>query len=192
MEKYYMNSQEVKKPKQLIHKGNDFLDYEGLTKYHDRLVESVDERIATVKKQLERKDQELLDYEIRPISGAVGVIQKEIDDLEITHTEEAETIAATLNYLDTKLSKGINGLIPLIEQNTSDINALESKVDDNELTTQNAINDLSTLVNQNSEGITSLESVIVENELTTSAALHELNDRLLDTIDTATIDAMFL
>ena len=60
-------------------KGNDFLDYEGLTKYHDRLVESVDERIASAKKQLERKDQELLDYEIRPISGAVGVLQEEVN-----------------------------------------------------------------------------------------------------------------
>lgn len=62
-------------------KGNDFLDYEGLTKYHDRLVESVDEKIATVKKQLERKDQELLDYEIRPISGTVGVLQEQVNNV---------------------------------------------------------------------------------------------------------------
>lgn len=54
------------------------------------------------------------------------------------------------------------------------------------------LNDLTTLVNHNSENITSLESVIVENELTTSAALNDLNNRLLDTIDTATIDAMFI
>ena len=60
-------------------KGNDFLDYEGLTKYHDRLVESIDEKIAITKKQLERKDQEL-DFEIRSISGTVGVIQEEIND----------------------------------------------------------------------------------------------------------------
>lgn len=38
----------------------------------------------------------------------------------------------------------------------------------------------------------SLEQVIVENELTTSAALNDLNDRLLDVIDTVTIDSMFL
>lgn len=60
-------------------KGNDFLDYEGLTKYHDRLVESIDEKIAHAKKQLEKKDQELLYYEIRPISGTVGVLQEEMN-----------------------------------------------------------------------------------------------------------------
>jgi hypothetical protein len=37
-------------------KGNYFLDYEGLAKYHDRLVESVDEKIASVQNQLEIKD----------------------------------------------------------------------------------------------------------------------------------------
>lgn len=37
-------------------KGNDFLDYEGLTKYHDRLVESIDKEIASAKQRLERKD----------------------------------------------------------------------------------------------------------------------------------------
>lgn len=60
-------------------KGNDFLDYEGLTKYHDRLVESIDGQITSVKQQLERRDQELLDYEIRPISATVGIIQEEMN-----------------------------------------------------------------------------------------------------------------
>lgn len=78
-------------------KGNDFLDYEGLIKYHDRLVESVDERIATVKKQLERKDQELLDYEIRPISGAVGVLQEEINN---TH----KAISGILNVFNDNIT----------------------------------------------------------------------------------------
>lgn len=76
-------------------------------------------------------------------------LQKQINDLEVTHAEEAEGIASDLN-------------------------------------------DLTTLVNQNSENITSLEQVIVESELTTSAALNDLNNRLLDTIDKATIDAMFI
>lgn len=76
-------------------------------------------------------------------------LQKQINDLEVTHAEEAEGTASDLN-------------------------------------------NLTTLVNQNSENITSLELVIAENELTTSAALNDLNNRLLDTIDTATIDAMFI
>ena len=61
-------------------KGNDFLDYEGLTKYHDRLVESIDEKIEHARKQLERKDQEL-EYEIGSTSGAVGVIQEEMNSV---------------------------------------------------------------------------------------------------------------
>ena len=55
-------------------KGNDFLDYEGLTKYHDRLVESVDEKVASAKKQLEKRIKEVLDWEISPISGDVETI----------------------------------------------------------------------------------------------------------------------
>ena len=101
-------------------------------------------------------------------------LQKQIDDLEATHAEEAEVIAAALNDLNKRLSEGINGLTPLIEQNTS------------------GINDLTTLANQNSENITSLESVIIENELTTSGAFNDINNRLSDTIGTQTIDAMFL
>ena len=81
-------------------KGNDFLDYEGLTKYHDRLVESVDEKIASAKKQLERKDQELLDYEIRPISGAVGVIQDEMDEMQNIY----KAISGILNVFHDNLT----------------------------------------------------------------------------------------
>lgn len=79
----------------------------------------------------------------------INTLITELSNLEATHAEEAEVIAADFN-------------------------------------------DLTTLVNQNSENITSLELVIAENELTTSAALNDLNNRLLDTIDTATIDAMFI
>lgn len=73
-------------------KGNDFLDYEGLTKYHDRLVESVDEKITSAKKQLERKDQDLLDYEIRPISGTVGIIQGELNEMQNVHKAISEIL----------------------------------------------------------------------------------------------------
>lgn len=52
-----------------------------------------------------------------------------------------------------------------------------------------AFNDL---VKRLDQSTTSLQSAIVENELTTSAALNDLNSRLLDTIDAATLDAMFL
>lgn len=73
-------------------KGNDFLDYEGLTKYHDRLVESVDEKIAIVKKQLERKDQELLD--------TVGVIQGEMDEMQNIH----KAISGILNVFNDNIT----------------------------------------------------------------------------------------
>lgn len=101
-------------------------------------------------------------------------LQKQIDDLDATHAEEAEVIAAALNDLNKRLSEGINGLTPLVEQNTADLN------------------DLTTLVNQNSEKIASLESVIIENELTTSGAFNDINNRLSDVISTQTIDTMFL
>jgi hypothetical protein len=51
------------------------------------------------------------------------------------------------------------------------------------------------IINGESFGSTNLAElydVIIENELTTSAALNDLDNRLLDTIDTATIDSMFL
>lgn len=92
----------------------------------------------------------------------------------------------------SELQKQIEALAEEAEVIAADLNALQSTVDNNAVTTQNSLNNLTILVNQNSENITSLESVIVENELTTSAALNDLNNRLLDTIDTATIDVMFL
>ena len=58
-------------------KGNDFLDYEGLAKYHDRLIESIDEKVANVKKQLEKRDNELL--------HTVGVIQDDINSIQDIH-----------------------------------------------------------------------------------------------------------
>lgn len=73
-------------------KGNDFLDYEGLAKYHDRLVESVDEKLAIVKKQLERKDQELLD--------TVGVIQGEMDEMQNIH----KAISGILNVFNDNIT----------------------------------------------------------------------------------------
>ena len=104
----------------------------------------------------------------------IKTLTTDLSNLEATHEEEAEVIAAALNDLNKRLSEGINELTPLVEQNTSDLN------------------NLTPLVNQNSENIASLESAIIENELTTSAALNDLNSKLLDTIDTAAIDAMFL
>ena len=66
-------------------KGNDFLDYEGLTKYHDKLAKSIDEKIAHTKKQLEKRNSELLNWEIRPISEAVGAIQADVHSMQNIH-----------------------------------------------------------------------------------------------------------
>lgn len=57
-------------------------------------------------------------------------LQKQIDDLQATHAEEAEVIAAALNDLNKRLSEGITSLNDIIIEN--------------ELTTSAALNDLNT------------------------------------------------
>lgn len=105
----------------------------------------------------------------------IGTLTIELSNLEVTHAEEAEVIAAALNDLNKRLVQGLTSLNDIIIEN--------------ELKTSVALNDLNTKLVQ---GLASLNDTIVENELTTSASLNDLNTRLLDTIDTTTIDAMFL
>lgn len=61
----------------------------------------------------------------------INTLTTELSNLEATHAEEAEVIAAALNDLTA-----------LVNQNSENITSLESVIIENELTTSGAFNDL--------------------------------------------------
>lgn len=117
-------------------------------------------------------------------TDAVADIITSWDELMPDPDNKIPSAGLVWEYMTSVLLENINATSGTVE-------SLQEELSQKHEAIEATFNNLTTLINQNVDNIRQLETTIVDNELTTSAALNDLNERLLDTIDISTIDAMF-